>query len=121
MSAKKTKDRPAEKDRPAKDHPKNAAGASISVPVAKRPKAKNAEAKPKKVSAVEAALKVLVETGQSMNCQELIAAMAAKGYWSSPAGKTPAATLYSAILKELTKGSAARFQKTARGRFACKK
>ena len=25
-----------------------------------------------------------------------------KGYWNSPAGKTPAATLYSAMLKELT-------------------
>ena len=32
-----------------------------------------------------------------MNCQEMIEAMAAKGYWKSPGGKTPAATLYSAI------------------------
>jgi hypothetical protein len=32
--------------------------------------------------------------------------MAAKGYWTSPAGRTPTATLYSAILRELkTKGS----------------
>jgi hypothetical protein len=49
----------------------------------------------------------------------LIAAMAAKGYWSSPRGRTPAATLYSAILRELqTKGETARFIKTERGKFA---
>jgi hypothetical protein len=45
-------------------------------------------------------------------------AMAEKGYWSSPTGRTPSATLYSAILRELkTKGAAARFRKTDRGRF----
>ena len=53
-----------------------------------------------------------------MNCQEMIQAMAAKGYWTSPAGKTPAATLYSSIVRELkTKAGQARFQKTARGQF----
>jgi hypothetical protein len=55
-----------------------------------------------------------------MNCQEMIAAMAAKGYWASPGGKTPAATLYSAILRDIqTKGDASRFAKTERGKFAC--
>ena len=45
--------------------------------------------------------------------------MAAKGYWSSPGGQTPAATLYSGILRELsTKGEQARFVKTDRGKFA---
>jgi hypothetical protein len=54
-----------------------------------------------------------------MNCQEMIAAMTAKGYWTSPAGKTPQATLYSALLREIkTKGDQARFQKTERGKFA---
>jgi hypothetical protein len=43
----------------------------------------------------------------------------AKGYWTSPNGQTPAATLYSALLKEITKKAAAsRFQKTDRGQFA---
>ena len=28
--------------------------------------------------------------------------MAAKGYWSSPCGKTPEATLYSGMIKEIT-------------------
>ena len=53
-----------------------------------------------------------------MNCQELIKAMADQGLWTSPGGKTPAAKLYSAILRELqTKGNEARFKKTDRGKF----
>ena len=54
-----------------------------------------------------------------MTCQELITAMAAQGLWASPAGKTPSATLYSALLRELqTKGDQARFVKAERGKFA---
>jgi hypothetical protein len=56
--------------------------------------------------------------GQPMTCPELIGAMAAKGYWSSPAGKTPSATLYSALLRHTTtKGEQSRFVKTERGKF----
>ena len=72
-----------------------------------------------KLSALDAAAKVLEETGLPMTCQELIDAMAQKGYWSSPGGRTPAATLYSAILRELkAKGDQCRFVKTERGKFA---
>jgi hypothetical protein len=53
-----------------------------------------------------------------MNAQELIAAMTDQGLWSSPGGKTPHATLYSAILRDLAKGDESRFVKTERGRFA---
>jgi hypothetical protein len=75
--------------------------------------------KGKKLSALDAAAKVLEETGKPMSCKELIEAMGKKGYWSSPGGKTPASTLYSGILKEVTtKGKESRFQKTDRGRFA---
>jgi hypothetical protein len=73
----------------------------------------------KKLSALDAAAKVLAETAQAMNRQEMIAAMAAKGYWTSPGGKTPATTLYPAILREITtKGAASRFVKAERGKFA---
>lgn len=79
------------------------------------------EPKVKKPSALDAALRVLEETGQPMACQEMIEQMAAKGYWTSPGGKTPAATLYSAILRETqTKGDASRFVKAAPGKFAAK-
>jgi hypothetical protein len=71
-----------------------------------------------KLSALDAAAKVLQQAGQPLNCQELIKAMADQGYWTSPQGKTPAATLYSAILRESKiKGSQSRFQKTSRGHF----
>ena len=70
------------------------------------------------MSALDAAAKVLAETGQPMSCPELIAAMAAKGYWLSPKGKTPAATLYAAMTREAaTKGAASRFRKMGRGQF----
>ena len=79
----------------------------------------DAPARPAKLSALEAAVVLLGETGQAMNCQEMIAAIAAKGYWMSPGGKTPSATLYTSILKELTtKGKESRFVKVERGRFA---
>jgi hypothetical protein len=78
-----------------------------------------AAAKPKKLSALDAAAQLLAETGQAMTCSSMIEAMVAKGYWTSPGGKTPAATLYSVILRELnTKGAKARFKKTGRGLFA---
>jgi hypothetical protein len=79
------------------------------------------EATEKKMSALAAAAKVLEQKGTAMTCQELIGVMAAKGYWSSPGGKTPAATLYAAIQREIaTKGADSRFKKTAPGRFAAK-
>jgi hypothetical protein len=77
------------------------------------------EPKEKKLSAMDAAAKLLAETGEPMNCQEMIKAMSEKGYWTSPGGQTPHATLYSAISRELkTKGAEARFRKTERGKFA---
>jgi hypothetical protein len=62
---------------------------------------------------------VLGEAKEPMNTKAMIEAMAAKGYWTCPGGKTPHATLYSAIMREIdTKGSEARFKKTERGMFA---
>jgi vancomycin resistance protein YoaR len=87
------------------------------------PKAKKAAkpAQPKKISALDAAARVLSESGTAMTTKEMIEAMAAKGYWQSPGGQTPHATLYSAILRELAaKGKDARFKKTERGKFAAK-
>jgi hypothetical protein len=70
-------------------------------------------------SALDAAARVLAEAGRAMTCPELIAAMAAGGYWASPAGQTPSATLCSALLREITqKGARARFRKAGRGLFA---
>jgi len=84
-----------------------------------------AECKPpveaKKMSALDAAAKVLAETGRPMGCKAMIEAMAGRGYWTSPGGKTPEATLSAAIGTEIKKkGDASRFVKAARGKFALK-
>jgi hypothetical protein len=73
----------------------------------------------RKPGVLSAAHQVLSASAEPMNCQELIAAMAEQKLWSSPNGKTPAQTLYAAIIREIAaKGKDARFQKTERGRFA---
>ena len=73
----------------------------------------------KRLSAIDAAAKVLGEESESMNCKKLIEEMGTRGYWTSPGGKTPHSTLYSAILREIdVKGDKARFKKTERGQFA---
>ncbi len=90
-------------------------------PAAKKGKSKKAsgEQKPKRVSALDAAAQVLAKAEKPMRAQELIAAMAEQNLWKSPAGKTPHATLYAAMLREIgAKGDAARFKKVDRGLFA---
>jgi hypothetical protein len=96
----------------------DAAAATPAKPKAKRVK----EPKAKRTSALDAAVRVLEEAGQPMTCPEMIEAMTAKKYWASPKGLTPAATLYSAILREINaKGKESRFVKTERGKFALAK
>ena len=88
----------------------------------KRAPAKKATKAKAKMSALDAAAKVLGEAGEPLNSKEMIDRMAAKGYWKSPGGKTPHATLYAAILREIQqKGKDARFRKVERGKFALAK
>jgi hypothetical protein len=107
MPTKKAPKKPAAKSKPTKAKP------------APSKKAKPKSAKPKKLSALDAAAQVLAASKEPLNAKQMIEAMAAKGLWTSPGGKTPHATLYSAILREVgTKGKEARFKKTDRGHFA---
>jgi hypothetical protein len=79
-------------------------------------KAKTKET-PKKLSCLDAAAQVLKAEGTAMNTSGMIAAVFERKLWHTDA-PTPAATLYSAILRELkTKGKDARFKKTERGQF----
>lgn len=73
----------------------------------------------KRLSALDAAVKVLAEAKQPLNCKQMVEAMLAKGYWKpTHAGKTPANTLHAAIGAEIKKkGTAARFEKVGRGQF----
>jgi hypothetical protein len=83
-----------------------------------KPKKTADKQKPKRVGALDAAAQVLAKAEKPMGAKELIAAMAEQGLWTSPAGKTPWATLYAAIHREIAaKGDAARFKKVDRGLF----
>ena len=87
----------------------------------KKTAAKKAPTKTKtkgKLSGLDAAAKVLAEAGEPLRSKQIVETMLAKGYWTAN-GKTPAATIYAAILREIqTKGKDARFKKTDRGLFA---
>lgn len=85
----------------------------------RKPKADAGTAEGKtSLSQLDAAAKVLGEATEPMTTKEMVETMTAKGYWTSPGGKTPHATLYSAILRELqSKGETGRFIKTDRGHF----
>lgn len=119
------KDRVAEERKAAKGKTKPVPGgeapADAKASLGKKPTKQKApkEPKAKKMSALDAAAKVLEEKGEAMNCQEMIDAMKTKKHWTSPNGLTPHATLYSAITREIkTKGNKARFKKADRGQFA---
>jgi hypothetical protein len=96
---------------------------SSNIKTKAKPKAKGKQSGAKgqdgQLSCLNAAAKVLTEKGEPMTCKEMIEAMAAKGYWTTPGGKTPHATLYSSIAREIRdKGKDSRFKKSERGKFA---
>ena len=66
-----------------------------------KPKAKAADAAPKKPSCLDAAAQVLRDAKEPMQVRAMIEAMWDKGLWTSDAA-TPWATLYSAIIREIT-------------------
>lgn len=71
----------------------------------------------KGLTGLEAAARVLAESGKPMRCGELAVAVIEKGLWKT-GGKTPAATLNSAILREIrAKGAASRFRQAGPGLF----
>jgi hypothetical protein len=101
-----------------KKNPKTTPDKAAKAPKADKPGAAKPPAKDKPLSALDAAARVLSEIGQPLTCPELIRAMASKGYWTSPAGKTPAGTLHAAIAREIkVKKERSRFRKTERGKF----
>lgn len=68
---------------------------------------------PKALSGLDAAAQILREAGEPMNAQDLIAQILERGLWKTE-GKTPAATIYAAMSREIkAKGTGSRFQKVA--------
>ncbi len=93
--------------------------ASVPTTGADKPKAATTakEEKERKPSGLDAAVVVLAEAGKPMNCGDMVKRMLDTGLWKTN-GKTPASTIYAAIITEISKkGAASRFRKTDRGMF----
>lgn len=74
-------------------------------------------AAPVALGGLEAAVVVLREATEPLNAQDLVRRMIDRGLWTT-AGKTPAATIYAAIIREIRgKGLATRFHRAGKGRF----
>ena len=103
----------------------DAAVAKLATPGLKATRKEAPKAEPKKarkMGALDAAAIVLADAGKPMRSKDLIAEMAKRGLWTSPGGKTPEATLYAAVLREIgAKGTAARFARAGKGEFASTK
>ena len=103
----------------------DAAVAKLATPGLKATRKEAPKAEPKKarkMGALDAAAIVLADAGKPMRSKDLIAEMAKRGLWTSPGGKTPEATLYAAILREIgAKGTAARFARAGKGEFTSTK
>jgi len=90
--------------------------------VAAEPAATPKAPEPKAMSGVDAAAKVLVDSKEPMRAKDIVERAQAKGLWTSPDGKTPAATISAAIGREIRdKGKESRFMKVGRGLFAAAK
>jgi len=76
----------------------------------------------KRMSLLDAAAHLLsLGAGDPMRCKDIVDLAVERGLWQRGTGKTPANTLYAAILREIkTKGDASRFVKAERGKFARK-
>ena len=84
--------------------------------VRKTPKAPVAP-HPERKSLLDCAFEVLSAAKKEMSAKEMVAAVIEKKVWESK-GKTPDATLYAAIIREIAaKGAQSRFAKTGPGHF----
>jgi hypothetical protein len=113
--ADETQAAPSDEPPPAKGKKKSTS--AKAAPKEKKPREKEAPKEGKGMSLLDAAAVVLKGKGEPMRCKDIVAAVVAKGMWSTKA-LTPEATLYSAILREVTtKKNDSRFKKADRGLF----
>lgn len=83
------------------------------------PKSKPGRKSEGKIGCLDAAILVLQEEGRPLRADEMIPLMSERGYWTSPGGKTPEATLSSSIGVEIReKKKESRFVKVGRGLFS---
>jgi hypothetical protein len=83
----------------------------------RKAKATKREPKAKRPSGIDLAAKVLASAKEPLNSKAIVERVLAAGWKTS--GKTPHATLYAAMIREIAaKGKDARFKKSDRGLFA---
>jgi hypothetical protein len=86
----------------------------------KRP-ARAKQGAPRRTGVLDAAAQILAKAKEPMSCKAIVEQALKEGLWST-GGKTPHATLYSAVIREIArKGKDARFEKVDRGRFQLRK
>ncbi|MEQ9616644.1 MAG: winged helix-turn-helix domain-containing protein [Phycisphaerales bacterium] len=120
-TAKKTTRKKTAKKATSKKTPRKTTSAAKPGATKPAPKMQAKTTKPtpgKRVSLLDAAATVLKGAKQPMTAKAIVEAVTAKGLWKSPGGKTPHASLYAAMTREIAaKGKDARFRKVSRGQF----
>jgi hypothetical protein len=94
------------------------AAAKKATPAQRPPLLTEVEANARKLSLLDAAVEVMKQLDEPLGAKDITVKVIGLGLWSGK-GKTPEATLYSAMIREIAnKGEQARFKKVSRGRFA---
>ena len=101
--------------KPAKGKSAGARKTASKMAVSKKAPAQKAKT-PRKPSGLDLAAKVLQEAKEPLNAKTIAERAIAAGWETN--GKTPHASIYAAIIREIqNKGDASRFEKVDRGRF----
>lgn len=83
-----------------------------------QPAATVGQCKPKRTSLLDAAAQVLAQGDEPLSTKQIVTQAIERKLWTPGAGKTPEATLYAAIAREIkNKGDLSRFVKVERGKF----
>ncbi|MCC7408481.1 MAG: winged helix-turn-helix domain-containing protein [Phycisphaeraceae bacterium] len=99
--------------RPAPDAPSATEASTAKIPDTGERRGKSTP----RPSGLTAAMQVLADAGEPLSARQIVDRMFAQGLWAT-GGKTPHATIYAAIHREIAeKGEAARFTKVERGKF----
>lgn len=110
-----TKAKGTPKATPKAKTPKVATRAKPAAKGGSKPKPKA----PKRKGILDIAAEMLAKSKKPMTCKQIVEQAIAKGLWQTK-GRTPSATLYAAIIREIAaKGKDARFKKVDRGLFTC--
>jgi len=106
---------------PAKSKPKTDTAARTTKAATRAKREATADTAKKRTGILDAAAQILAKAKEPMGCKAIVETAIESGAWKTN-GRTPQATLYAAITREISKkGKDARFEKVDRGRFQIRK